>query len=79
VTGPLTRLLRRFGYPASSRGIARCYRPFLDALVIDRGDHAEAAALERDGCRAILSDIVLSTPARAARVATTILEALELP
>ncbi len=78
VTGPLARLLRRFGHPSSSLGIARCYRPFLRALVIDRSDRADVGILEREGCRAILADTVLSTPARAARVASTLLRALAL-
>ncbi len=78
VTGPLARLLKRFGHPASSVGIARCYRPFLDALVIDRVDRADTAALEREGCRAILADTLFTSPARARRVATTLLGALEL-
>jgi hypothetical protein len=78
VTGPLARLLRRFGYPASSVGIARCYRPFLDALVIDRSDHTHADALEREGCRAILADTMFTSTARAHRVATTLLDALGL-
>jgi LPPG:FO 2-phospho-L-lactate transferase len=78
VTGPLARLLRRAGFPASSLGIARCYRPFLDALVIDRADAADGPALERAGCRAIVTDTLLSTPARAARVARTLLRALDL-
>jgi len=78
VSGPLARLLRRFGYPASSLGIARCYRPFLDAIVIDRADAADAPALERAGCRAILADTLLTTPARAERVATTLIDALGL-
>lgn len=79
VTGPLARLLRRFGHPLSSVGIARCYRPFLDALVIDRGDSADVPRLSREGCDAILADTVFSTPRRAARAAATILEALRLP
>jgi LPPG:FO 2-phospho-L-lactate transferase len=79
VSGPLARLLRRFGHPPSSLGIARCYRPFLDALVIDRSDRADVPHLEREGCGAILADTVFSTPARAARAATTVLRALELP
>jgi LPPG:FO 2-phospho-L-lactate transferase len=79
ISGPLARLLRRFGHPASSRGIARCYRPFLDALVIDRRDRQDAAALEQEGCRAIVADTVFSTAARAKRVADTILRALDLP
>jgi LPPG:FO 2-phospho-L-lactate transferase len=78
VSGPLARLLRRFGYPASSRGVARCYRPFLDALVIDHRDRRDAAALEQEGCRAILADTMLGTPARAKRVADALLRALEL-
>jgi LPPG:FO 2-phospho-L-lactate transferase len=79
VSGPLARLLRRFGHPASSRGIAQCYRPFLDALVIDRSDRQDAAALEQEGCRAIVADTVFSSPARAKRVADSILRALDLP
>ena len=76
---PLARLLRRFGYPASSLGIARCYRPFLDALVIDRSDHADAAALERAGCRPILADTMFTTPARAERASRArLLDALGL-
>lgn len=78
VTGPLARLLRRFGHPVSSLGIARCYRPFLDALVIDRQDRRDAAALERAGCRPIVSDTVFTTPQRAARTARALLDALEI-
>ncbi|MEO6028369.1 MAG: 2-phospho-L-lactate transferase [Candidatus Binatia bacterium] len=78
VSGPLARLLRRFGYPASSLGIARCYRPFLDAIVIDEADAADVPALERVGCRAILADTLLTTPARAERVATKLIDALGL-
>lgn len=79
VSGPLARLLRRFGHPPSSLGIARCYRPFLDALVIDRSDRADVPRLAREGCDTILTDTVFSTPRRAGRAAATILEALGLP
>jgi len=75
VSGPLGRMLRRFGLPVSSAGIARCYRPFLDALVIDCRDHDDAAAL---GCRAIVAETVFTTPARAARAAHRLLAALAL-
>jgi len=78
VTGPLARLLRRFGHPASSVGIARCYRPFLDALVIDRDDRTDAGALEREGCRAIVANTMFTTTARATRVAETLLRALDI-
>jgi LPPG:FO 2-phospho-L-lactate transferase len=78
VSGPLVRLLRRFGYATSSIGIARCYRPFLNALVIDRRDRREADELAALGCRPIVADTILSTPARAARVARALLDALDL-
>lgn len=78
VSGPLARLLRRFGYPASSLGIAHCYRPFLDALMIDRSDRGDAASLEQAGCRAILAETLLETPAHAARVANALLKALDM-
>ena len=78
VSGPLARLLRRFGYPASSRGIARCYRPFLDALVIDRSDRGDAAALAAEGCQTIVAETMFTTPARAKRAADRLLRALDL-
>jgi LPPG:FO 2-phospho-L-lactate transferase len=78
VTGPLARLLHRFGYPASSLGIARCYRPFLDTLVVDRTDRSDATALRREGCRAVVADTMFTTPTRAAGVARTLLRALDL-
>ncbi len=78
VSGPLARLLRRFGHPVSSLGIAHCYRPFLDALVIDRRDRDDAAALERAGCRPIVADTMFTTPHRAARTSKMLLAALEI-
>lgn len=78
VNGPLTRLLRRAGLPASSCGIATVYRPFLDALVIDRRDRRDAPALAALGCRAITADTLFTTPARAARAADVLLAALGL-
>ena len=78
VSGPLGRMLRRFGLPVSSAGIARCYRPFLDALVIDRSDCGDTAALVALGCRAIVAETVFTTPAQAARAARRLLAALAL-
>lgn len=78
VSGPLARLLQRFKRPRSSVGIAQCYRPFLDALVIHERDRSDAAALGRLGCRAIVADTIFTTPARAGRVARVLLQALAL-
>jgi LPPG:FO 2-phospho-L-lactate transferase len=75
-SGPLARQLRRLGLPASSVGVAACYRPFLDALLIDRRDRADAAALARSGCRAILADTLFATDAASARAARRLLRAV---
>jgi LPPG:FO 2-phospho-L-lactate transferase len=78
VSGPLARLLRRFRLPVAAAGIAACYRPFLDTLVIDRRDREQAAALEAQGYRVVLAETVFATPVRAARTARSLLAALEL-
>ena len=78
VSGPLTRLLRRFGLPVSSLGIAARYRPFLDTLVIDRRDRADVPALAAVGVRAVVSDTILTSPARAERLARDLLRSLGL-
>lgn len=78
VGGPLARLLRRFGLPVSSLGIAARYRSFLDVLVIDRRDRADASALGQLGIRAVITDTILSSPTRAARVARDLLASLAL-
>jgi LPPG:FO 2-phospho-L-lactate transferase len=77
VSGPLARLLRRFGLPRSSAGIAACYRPFVDALVIDGRDRRDVPALRALGCNPIVTGTIFDTPARAARAARRMLAALE--
>jgi len=77
-SGPLARQLRRAGLRPSAAGIAACYRPFLDALLIDRGDRHERDALEAVGCRAIVADTLFTTPARATAAARRLLAALAL-
>jgi LPPG:FO 2-phospho-L-lactate transferase len=78
VSGPLARLLRGFALPASSEAIAAAYRPFLDTLVIDRRDRADVRRLAALGCRAVVTDTVFATPARATRAARDLLHALRL-
>jgi LPPG:FO 2-phospho-L-lactate transferase len=76
VSGPLARLLRGLGFPVSSTGIAACYHPFLDLLVIDPRDRTDVPALARLGCRAVVTPTVFDTPARAARAARRLLAAV---
>ena len=78
VTGPLARLLRASGLPVSPVGVAACYRPFLDLMLIDRRDRAAAADLAASGVRSVVADTVFTNPAAAAHAARRLLAALEV-
>jgi LPPG:FO 2-phospho-L-lactate transferase len=78
VTGPLARLLRSSGLPVSPAGVAACYRPFLDVLLIDRCDRDGESELAAAGCRSVVADAVFTTPTAAARAARHLLTALEI-
>ncbi len=73
VSGPLVRLLRAAAVPSTSAGIVSRYRSFLDALVIDRHDRGDAAALRALGVQPIITNTVFDTPTRAAKAAQQIL------
>jgi LPPG:FO 2-phospho-L-lactate transferase len=57
--------------------IARLYRGVVDTLVVDRTDAAAAPAIAALGIRPIVTDTLMSTPARARRLAATVLRALD--
>jgi len=75
--GPLHRMLRGLGLEVSPRGVARLYRGLVGTFVLDRVDVRWAAAVEALGMRAVVADTVMRTPAHAARLAATVLRALE--
>lgn len=76
VSGPAAKLLRARGLEVSPLGVARAYRPWLDALVIDSADTSHAPALARDGVRPILADALMRDAAGEARLARTVLDAV---
>jgi LPPG:FO 2-phospho-L-lactate transferase len=75
VSGPAAKLLTARGLEASPRGVARAYRPWLDALVIDAADRRDAPDLERDGVRAVIADALMPDAAAEARLARVVLDA----
>jgi LPPG:FO 2-phospho-L-lactate transferase len=79
VRGPLHRMLRGLGLPASVSTIARLYRGLIDTLVIDRTDAASARAVRALGIRPIVTDTVMVTPGDARRLAAAVLRALDGP
>jgi LPPG:FO 2-phospho-L-lactate transferase len=79
VKGPLHRMLRGLGLEVSPRGVARLYADVAGTFVLDVRDRGVAPAIEALGMRVVVTDTVMRTPARAARLAATTLAALEPP
>jgi LPPG:FO 2-phospho-L-lactate transferase len=75
VSGPAAKLLRACGLDVSPPGVARAYRPWLDALVVDRVDAPHASALEAEGVRPVLADALMPDGRAEARLARVVLDA----
>jgi LPPG:FO 2-phospho-L-lactate transferase len=73
--GPADRLMAELGHEPSVVGVARMWRQAAATLVIDTADRHLAAAVEAEGMRCVVAPTVMSGPAEAARLATTVLEA----
>ncbi len=71
VKGPAAQLLRGTGSEVSARGVAGLYRDFLDAMVIDQRDAAQADDLAALGMRSAITDTLMVNRAASARVAQT--------
>jgi len=76
--GPLDRMLKGLGVEATPRGVAQLYRGLIDVFVIDRADAGWTREVERLGMRAVVTDTIMRTPARAARLAAVVLRALDV-
>jgi LPPG:FO 2-phospho-L-lactate transferase len=76
VRGPLVAMLRGLGHEVSPRGVARLYRGLVDVFVLDHVDAAWAPRVEALGFRTVVTDTIMRTPARAARLAGRVLAAL---
>jgi LPPG:FO 2-phospho-L-lactate transferase len=68
VRGPADRLMGPLGIEVSCVGVARAYREFISALVIDAADAEHASAVEALGVHAVVADTVM----RDARVAAAL-------
>ncbi len=78
VKGPLDKMLRGLGHEVSALGVARLYRELVSVFVIDRADRRHARALADLGLKPVVTDTIMKTPQRAARLAETVLRALDL-
>ncbi len=75
LNGPADRLLAELGSEASVVGVARLYAPWVGTLVVDVADAAQAAAVEAEGVRCVVTPTVMSTPERAEDLARAVVDA----
>ncbi len=76
VKGPADRLMDPLGMEVSCVGVARAYRDFCSALVIDAGDAARAAEVEALGVHAVATDTLMRDARVAAALARNTLDAV---
>jgi LPPG:FO 2-phospho-L-lactate transferase len=75
VSGPAGELMRTQGLPLSILGVAEAYCDFLDVLVADERDAAEAASVERRGIHVRLAQTIMDSEAAKADLARVTLAA----
>jgi LPPG:FO 2-phospho-L-lactate transferase len=73
--GPADRMLRELGHEPTVVGIARLYAPLARTLVIDEADAALAPHVEAAGIECVAAPTIMSSPAAAATLARTVLDA----
>ena len=78
IKGPADKLMRGLGLDVSAVGVARCYRDFLDVMVIDQQDAHLLGAIEDLGIPAIATDTIMRDAESKAALARVVLEAAGL-
>lgn len=61
-SGPAGTLMRRKGWPSTIGGVAKAYEDFLDILVVDLADHADADHLREGDLHVLCANTVMKTP-----------------
>ena len=75
IKGPADKLMRGLGMDVSAVGVARCYRDFLDVMVIDEQDAHLAGAIEDLGIPTVAANTIMRDDAAKAALARSVLEA----
>ena len=76
IKGPLHRMLKGLGHEISPLGVARLYRDCVDVFVMDRRDAALAPRIAALGMRPVVTDTLMTSPAKSCRLAQTVLAEL---
>jgi LPPG:FO 2-phospho-L-lactate transferase len=61
VSGPAGVLMKRKGWPSTIAGVAQAYEDFLDVLIVDLEDHADADHLREGGLHVLCANTVMKT------------------
>lgn len=76
--GPADKLMRGLGMEVSAVGVARCYRDFLDVMVIDEKDAHLAGEIEDLGIPTVVTPTIMSDDRAKAALARRVLQAAGL-
>ena len=61
VSGPAGALMKRMGWPSTIAGVAQAYEDFLDVLIVDLADHADADHLREGDLHVLCANTVMKT------------------
>jgi LPPG:FO 2-phospho-L-lactate transferase len=61
VTGPAGALMKMMGWASSIAGVAKIYEDFLDVLIADRADEAEASAVRTENLRVLCANTIMKS------------------
>ncbi|GHO67986.1 LPPG--FO 2-phospho-L-lactate transferase [Ktedonobacter sp. SOSP1-52] len=78
IKGPADRLMRALHMEATAVGVTRCYRDFLDVMVIDQQDAHLAEQVEDLGIPCVVTDTIMRDQQAKTALARTVLEAAGL-
>lgn len=78
IKGPADRMLRGMGLEASALGVAKLYRDVAGVFVLDTLDRRYTDPIRRLGMKPIVADTVMTSPAKAAELASVVLKALQV-
>jgi LPPG:FO 2-phospho-L-lactate transferase len=78
IKGPADKLMSGLGMEVSAVGVARCYRDFLDVMVIDEQDASLSSRIEDLGIPTVITNTVMHDNETKAALARTVLQAAGL-
>jgi LPPG:FO 2-phospho-L-lactate transferase len=76
VRGPAGAMMRALGHEVSPLGVARLYQDFIGVFIFDQLDRRYTESIQQLGMRAVAADTIMTTPAKAARLADVVLDAI---